>query len=1175
MQTIHGDASARGFNTTLAALNDYAKVDFLNTPVAIVVTSTTGNGDPPNSAEEFWRFVRKRTHPKDLLTRMRFAMLGLGDTNYDKFCAAAKTIHKRMGELGGTEFYKLGLADESMGLDSVVDPWIKGLWSALREACDASAAATAATHDSAPGAADAAASTALGSAPAAGQQEAAAPIRVPVETPDAALSSSAHAAVGGGGLASPMSVIRAVTAARAQAEAVRQEASRAAMEAAAHDGKPHDSSSGGGSEMAAAVVRSQTSAATTAAIAAAENAVVAHTSGSQADRLEAAAQAAADAAGQALATKSHLLKTHAAAAAILAPLSASSAVAQIPAAAAVAPSAPAAVAPLPAPVESAPVVPAITPGVLTLHQLFPTLQFARAGAESGNSAGTTAAVTVPTWEVSLTGKFMPKLPPATVAAVVLTGEGAAAAASAERPGALSHLSAQPSSAPADAAQQQQPGSPRHLLRASPSTGGFVPTGANGTGSAATALPATGGVMSVCGPGRSLEAPLAVPVTRAHYLTSGGRDSARRVVHLEMSVAGTPLEGSWSPGDAVGIIAPNPQPLVHGLCARLGLEPSARLALAPVVSSGAAAVAGVAAASGSSGAETPLPLAGSSAASPPSACSSSIVPTWLSALHRPGWAPTATDLLTWAVDVTSPPKKALLRLLAEHAADPTERDVLTWLVSRGPGAVEAWAAFVEGQRLHLLDLLCLFPSCRPPLGALLSALPSHAPRFYSLSCSPLSDPRTLTIAFTVVAYELQPQAQQATIDGGCVSPVSQSPTAQSPATGSSGGAALVRYGLATNWLEGLCEPLLASGEAAGIGSPGGPPKSAGLPAVPLSPLPVGDTPLTGGEGSPLHQQLQQAANGAPLPLAEAAAADAAAGLPSPSQAAAQAQRDAVPLSPGQEDARRRLADEDAAAITASSNPSTGTAPPPVVRVFLRPTRDFLPPAASDRPLIMIGPGTGVAPFRGFLQHRRARLAHDSEAAVAVCRGWWRPGVRFGGCSLREDPEFYTPLTLGPAHLFFGNRHPETDFLYRDDLQAALADGSLSALHLAWSRPGEGGEAAPGGGRLYVQHRLVQHGRAIAELLLTGPGAHVYVCGDGARMARDVHAALVDILVTHGKDVAEAATAAASSPCAGGDGTPLSASSAPGSSVPLISSEAQAQEFLAGLAKRARYVRDIWS
>jgi NADPH-ferrihemoprotein reductase len=139
------------------------------------------------------------------------------------------------------------------------------------------------------------------------------------------------------------------------------------------------------------------------------------------------------------------------------------------------------------------------------------------------------------------------------------------------------------------------------------------------------------------------------------------------------------------------------------------------------------------------------------------------------------------------------------------------------------------------------------------------------------------------------------------------------------------------------------------------------------------------------------------------------------------------------------------------------------------------------------------------------------------------------------SLREDTEFYTPLTLGPAHLFFGNRAPNVDFLYEDELAAYVARGVLTRLHTAFSR-------VEPGRKVYVQHRMQEVAPALADLIVN-KGAYVYVCGDGAHMAKDVHSALVSVLREHG-----------------GAG---------------VSSEADAAEMLVAMAKRGRYVRDIWS
>jgi sulfite reductase (NADPH) flavoprotein alpha-component len=140
----------------------------------------------------------------------------------------------------------------------------------------------------------------------------------------------------------------------------------------------------------------------------------------------------------------------------------------------------------------------------------------------------------------------------------------------------------------------------------------------------------------------------------------------------------------------------------------------------------------------------------------------------------------------------------------------------------------------------------------------------------------------------------------------------------------------------------------------------------------------------------------------------------------------------------------------------------------VPIFIEPNERFRLPADSSRDVIMIGPGTGVAPFRAFVQER--------EATAASGRNW----------------------------LFFGNRHFARDFLYQVEWQDALRRGSLNRLDLAFSR-----DQAQ---KHYVQQRLRENGRELYAWLREG--AHLYVCGDSAHMARDVHEALLEIATTHG-------------------------------------------------------------
>jgi sulfite reductase (NADPH) flavoprotein alpha-component len=138
------------------------------------------------------------------------------------------------------------------------------------------------------------------------------------------------------------------------------------------------------------------------------------------------------------------------------------------------------------------------------------------------------------------------------------------------------------------------------------------------------------------------------------------------------------------------------------------------------------------------------------------------------------------------------------------------------------------------------------------------------------------------------------------------------------------------------------------------------------------------------------------------------------------------------------------------------------------VFLQPSPHFRPPRDGETPMIMVGPGTGIAPFRGFLQERRAQ-GHTG-------RNW----------------------------LFFGDRHRAENFYYRDDFEDMLRDGLLNRLDLAFSR-----DQAQ---RVYVQHRMTDYGADVWRWLQDG--AHFYVCGDATRMAKDVEAALTAIIRTHG-------------------------------------------------------------
>ncbi|MGL5360830.1 MAG: sulfite reductase [NADPH] flavoprotein alpha-component, partial [Shewanella sp.] len=147
----------------------------------------------------------------------------------------------------------------------------------------------------------------------------------------------------------------------------------------------------------------------------------------------------------------------------------------------------------------------------------------------------------------------------------------------------------------------------------------------------------------------------------------------------------------------------------------------------------------------------------------------------------------------------------------------------------------------------------------------------------------------------------------------------------------------------------------------------------------------------------------------------------------------------------------------------------------LKVYVEPNPHFRLPEDPQTPVIMIGPGTGVAPFRAFMQERAAQ------------------GVK------------------GDSWLFFGNPHFEEDFLYQTEWQQYLKHGDLSRIDLAFSR-----DQAD---KIYVQHRIKEQGRTLWQWLQKG--AHIYICGDAERMAKDVHQALLAIAMEWGEMSAPAA------------------------------------------------------
>jgi sulfite reductase alpha subunit-like flavoprotein len=363
-----------------------------------------------------------------------------------------------------------------------------------------------------------------------------------------------------------------------------------------------------------------------------------------------------------------------------------------------------------------------------------------------------------------------------------------------------------------------------------------------------------------------------------------------------------------------------------------------------------------------------------------------------------------ELLTYRLDIMCIPKKATIAALAKFCEGEEDKAAMQWLSSKGAQGKLLYSKFIEAQKLGTAELLLLFPTCKPPLQMLCAHLSTSPPRYYSIACSPLTHPKSLTVAFSVVRY-------------GCIVPASED--AES--------VVIKRSGVCTTYLENILSPWL------------------------------------------------------------------------------------------------------------NAPPSSVVSSPVCIRIFHKATLTFRLPGSIAHPLIMVGPGTGIAPFVGFLQHRAKNTEEPCSEAKDVSCGFWR------GFEVEEEHvtccaegnavgEYIRGIQPGKVHLFFGCRN-EKDYLYRDALECFTRSGTITDLHVAMSRVDTQ--------KVYVQDRLRACGADIVRLLLD-EGAYFYICGDGNRMAKDVTAAVMDLLVEHGHMDTE-----------------------------------NAEEFIEDLKQRRRFVLDIWS
>lgn len=439
-------------------------------------------------------------------------------------------------------------------------------------------------------------------------------------------------------------------------------------------------------------------------------------------------------------------------------------------------------------------------------------------------------------------------------------------------------------------------------------------------------------------------------------------TSRRVVHMELSLGDSGIK--YDPGDSIGICVPNPDYLVQIVFERLREHLKSK--------------------------------ADFRAASLALECH---------VLLGDGDMVTLNELIGYRLDLVSIPRKAAVLVLSRYCAVPDEAVAMRWLCSKCEVGKQLWAQFIEGQGLGIGELLILFPSCCPPLSALVSCVGAMLPRYYSIASSQLVHTCSATIAFSIEHFTCTPSLIPST--------------------------KIRRAGLCTSYLEKVLSPWLYAARAAAAG------RSA-----------------------------------------------------------------------------------------------------PTVRIFKRPSVLFQLPGNCGYPLILIGPGTGVAPFIGFLEHRSYSTdpAMKKSPSAEVCAGQWR-SLDLDETDLPSErnnvEEFIHSVPPGPVHLFYGCRG-EQDWIYRDYIQECLRKKTLTTFEIAMSRVSSE--------KHYVTHKIKDRAAEIARLILDSE-AIVYICGDGNSMAKDVYAAIKQCLIDNGSE--------------------------------KVATDALAEAYLHELKVRRRYILEIWS
>ena len=339
-------------------------------------------------------------------------------------------------------------------------------------------------------------------------------------------------------------------------------------------------------------------------------------------------------------------------------------------------------------------------------------------------------------------------------------------------------------------------------------------------------------------------------------------------------------------------------------------------------------------------------------------------------------------------------------LAKECSDPRDGNALKWCASKGIQGKLLWKHFVEEQCLNIVDILQLFPSCKPSITVLLTHLPPMAPRYYSIASSPLTMCSMVCVAFSMVEFDCNPSIIKNT-----------DTTSNNTNTSISG---VRRKGLCTSYLEDILQRFLNKSKS-----------------------------------------------------------------------------------------------QSNTKTNANTNSNSNKHPGGTVRIFHKPNINFHLPSSVSCPLILVGPGTGVSPFVGFLDHRAQQERERTNFVDDAVCGVWRGEFEFDSEDLPAEcnsvEKYVQEQEPGPISLYFGCRN-ESDYLYKDLLAKHVRDGTVTTLQVALSRV----QAY----KVYVTHKIQEDGDKLAELILNQQ-AYIYICGDGNQMAKDVESVLKESLINYTK------------------------------------------------------------